>query len=480
LRFYQRGRLQWVELITESHPTRAPRKVTLSGQIRAGVAGRTIEDFGDVGSRFSTSALSKAPRILFVEEVDSAPAPKSDVAGLEPSPRRRRRRDADRKASIREVVERLKALPPAALDALDAAEARELAQPPRNVVIAEPARSGDPYPDDPWSGLRAFKERVLRNFPDALQQLERRPRLEAVQPLSSIAAQPGKFTAFIDMPLPARAHGLGLAIVCLWCSVTSTTGEVESLNAGWGCDRVDGRDCWYCPTCYGRLVENHPESMAARLWRVRLARGAAYEDALREAVGFLDDVDAVTLRRDADAVDRLTARLVSDCAPLRVRQAVRSGLVLTLAEENAPPPFHRDDGTTLTDEAGQRVRVAPNTLPYPLFRRWLRRRARRQARDDQPDSRRIAVGADIVTLPDPRSNSAEADLVAALDTARALREVIALRLAPRERELLRLLPDHDLKEAAQQTEMSYSSAKTLLARIRRKAEPIRRKYRKNP
>jgi len=135
-----------------------------------------------------------------------------------------------------------------------------LTRPPRILFFEETDRELDPYD---VSELQAFKERVLRDLP-ALQHLKSRSTLRDVQPVPLIAAQPRKSTAFIDVALPAQTGAVGPAIFCLTCSAT-TAGEVESLNAGWGCDRVNGRDCWYCPACYGRLVEHHPDSMAARL-----------------------------------------------------------------------------------------------------------------------------------------------------------------------------------------------------------------------
>ena len=81
LRFCQRGRDRWVEIVTESHPTRVPRKrrddradqrlVTLSGRVRSAVAGQAIEDLGNFGTQFRTTALSSAPHILCFEDTAS-------------------------------------------------------------------------------------------------------------------------------------------------------------------------------------------------------------------------------------------------------------------------------------------------------------------------------------------------------------------------------------------------------------------------
>lgn len=82
LRFAQRGRCRWVELVTESYPAKKPRQIILTGRVRPAVAGTVLADFGNLGRTFRTSAESWAPRVLFFEEVAADPNPDDLGSGL--------------------------------------------------------------------------------------------------------------------------------------------------------------------------------------------------------------------------------------------------------------------------------------------------------------------------------------------------------------------------------------------------------------
>lgn len=469
LRFYQRGRVRWVELITESQPARTPQKVR--------VGDRLIDDFG---KQFRTSALLKAPRILFFEDIDAAPpAPKANVAHA--SKQRPRRTDAERKAHVREIVERLQALPPAARDALKAAEARELAQPPRRA----------PYSDDPLSELAAFKERVLSNFPDSLQQLKRRPRLREVQALSLLKTQRSKYTAFIDVPLPGGTNAIRLAILCLGCCAT-TSGEVASLNAGWGCFRVDDRACWYCPPCYGRLMEQHPESIHANAWQTRRARHR-HDHIIRDAVSFLDDVDAVRQSGDAQALGRLTDRLLPLWRPsldpdvsaaiwhqMKVegksweeikRRAMMAGILLAGASARVPQSIRFGDRTTLHSEDGRTVEAAPDDFAFAYYRWFVGKEAARIA-----GAELVADAPEIEAR--PGLEDAQPLLLAQEATAAASRSINELLapFSPEQRRLIRraVADNVPLVEAARRLSVPPNTANKQIARIRQKARPFRR------
>jgi DNA-directed RNA polymerase specialized sigma24 family protein len=415
LRFCQRGRYLWVEIVSESHPGHVPRKVTVSGG--------AIEDCGDFGTQFRTTALSSGSRILHVEETS-----------------------------------------------------RELG------------------PDNDGSELRAYRDRVLQNLPKLLQQVETTPALCIVQPLPAITGQSRALVAFIDVPLPAEANAaVGQAIRCVECHATTRSDEVVSLNSGWGCEREgDGPERWRCPTCYGRLMALDPKSIGAVAWRARRARHQS-DDVIREASRFLNDIEAIEQRRDEQALVRLTATLRPNATGPENERETMNEVFLALADASEPDRLRLSNGTALKDDDGRTARVAPNTVVYSMFRRWLHTKVRRIS--DLPHSRVIAGDEALNSRADPASASAESDLVCALDRKgeqRDLQEFVAElsdRLTPRERDLLDVLRHDDvsLRDAAGQADMKYGTAKTLMARIRQKAKALLTKtrrdfptHRKNP
>ena len=394
LRFYQRGRYRWVELITESEPAGTPQTIT--------VAGRSVDAFD--ARRFRTSALSAPPRIICFEEVGDAP--ESPSASAPTAPVRRKRSESERSAHIREAIERIRALPPDKQHALAVAEAEELSQ-PSPVVHATHA--------DPWAGLAAFKDRVLRDLPALLHRLASRPTTRQVEPFPPIEVQKG-LRAFIDVPLPPPAAD-ALAFLDDLAAVHQA-GDDAAL------DRVTDRllPRW--------RPSNDPEVRAALRHQVKVER-----------------------KRQTEIK----------------RQALMAGIVLAAESARIPQIVRLGDSTTLRDDDDLTADAVPEHLVFPYYHWFVTKEAFRIAATelvaDAPEIQ--PVDADAVRLLVVQEATAE--------PIHALAEMLAV-FSPEQRRIARraLSDSVPLAEAARRLNIPPGTASTQISRMRRKLAPFRK------
>jgi DNA-binding CsgD family transcriptional regulator len=265
-----------------------------------------------------------------------------------------------------------------------------------------------------------------------------------------------------------------------------------------GLPPADGRAYWLCPTCYGVLMAQHPNSLHAQAWRTQMARHRQREQ-LVAAITFLDDVDAVRHTGDSDALARLIDRLAArwkltrdvraamrqrrrvegETSEQTKRRALAAGILLTAESERVPQKIRFGDGSTLRDGDGQTTLVEPRALALPLYDWWFAKDAVRRA------------GAELVAdAPEVNPDAHEpldfetagaAESLAALcqeETATDLAEILdrdAERLlslfSPEQRRIIRKAASDGLSlvDAARALQMRSGTAKKHIARIQRKA-----------